>query len=169
MSRYESRNSIAGDLVWGAVAGASAIWVADRLDWYLHEREPAGSRRQVIAARPGGLDPAHVIANRAAQAVGTRLSPAQPHPAGIAVHYGLGAIMGAVYGALYRRTPMVGSGHGLLYGMSMFALEDEGLNTLLGTGGRPRDYPWQAHVRGAVVHGLFGVATDTLLRLFRRG
>lgn len=169
MARYENRNSVTGDLVWGALAGVTAIWVADRLDWHLYDREPAGSRRRTVAARPGGLDPAHVIANRAAQAVGAELSPRQPHPAGIAVHYGLGAIMGALYGVLYRRTPMVGSGHGLLYGMSMFALEDEGMNTLLGTGGRAKDYPWQAHARGAVVHGFFGVMTDTLLRLFRRG
>lgn len=169
MSHYESRNSVAGDLVWGALAGAAAIWVADRLDWHLYDREPAGSRRQTVAARPGGLDPAHAIANKAAQALGAELSPKQPNPVGIAVHYGFGAIMGAAYGALYRRTPLVGTSHGLLYGLSMFALEDEGLNTLLGAGGRPRDYPWQAHARGAVVHGFFGVVTDTLLRLFRRG
>lgn len=169
MRQYESDNTVAGDLIWGALAGAAAVWAMDRVDQYMYDRVPASTRWQTVAARPGGLDPAHVIANKAAQAVGTELSPKQPHPAGIAVHYGLGAMMGALYSAFRLRTPFVGSGHGLVYGLAMFALQDEGLNAMMGTGGRPRDYPWQAHARGAVAHGAFGVATDTLLRLFRRG
>ncbi len=46
----------------------------------------------------------------------------------------------------------------------MFALQDEGLNTLLGTGGPPGRYPWQTHARGAAAHALFGSVTDLVLR-----
>lgn len=129
------------------------------------EQEPERARRQTRLARPGGQDPAHVIANRAARALGTRLSPEQPHPAGIAVHYGLGIMMGAAYAALRRR---VGAGRGVPFGLAMFLLQDEGLNTLLGTGGPPGLYPWQTHTRGAAAHALFGLVTDSLLRLLPR-
>ena len=156
------------DLLMGAVAGAAAVWAMDRLDWFLMGQEPERARRQTRLARPGGQDPAHVIASRAARAVGARLSPEQPHPAGLAVHYGLGMMMGAAYAALRRRVGAVGAGRGVPFGLAMFVLQDEGLNTLLGTGAPPGRYPWQTHARGAAAHALFGLVTDSLLRLLPR-
>lgn len=144
MSRYESRNNVLGDLVWGALAGAAAIWAAEQVDRYVVQEIP----QPETAAN---------IAPRAAHRMGT---PAQ---------YGIGAALGALYGALYRRTPIIGSGHGLLYGTAMLTLEAERLGALVGAGTRPQPHPWQSYVRGAIGHGVFGVVTDTLLRLFRRG
>ena len=153
------------DLLMGAVAGAAAIWAMNRLDWFLVGQEPEHVRRQTREARPGGLDPVHLVADKAARALGTRPSPAQPHPAGIAIYYGFGVLMGAAYAALRRRLDWVGAGRGVLFGLAMFLLKDEGLNTLLGTGGPPGRYPWQAHARGAAAHATFGLAADTVLRL----
>lgn len=162
-----SKNSILSDLVLGAIVGGASVWVLDQVDQAMYDSEPAIARRQTVAARPGGLDPAHVIANRLAARVGITLSPKQPHPAGIAVHYGLGALMGAVYGALRRRVRGVAAGHGIGYGAAMFAVQDEGLNTLMKTGGHPLDYPWQDHVRGFVAHSVFGYVLETGLRVLR--
>ncbi len=159
---------VAGDLLTGALAGAAGVWALDRLDWFLVDQEPERARRQTRLARPDGQDPAHVIANAAARAAGARLSPEQPHPAGIAVHYGIGMAMGAAYAALCRRAGVVGAGRGVPFGLAMFVLQDEGLNTLLGTGGPPGRYPWQTHARGAAAHALFGFVTDALLRLASR-
>ncbi len=159
---------LATDLLMGAVAGAAAIWAMNRLDWSLVGQEPERVRRQTRDARPGGLDPAHVVADRAARLMGTRLSPAQPHPAGIAIYYGFGVLMGAAYAALRRRVGGVGAGRGVLFGLAMFLLKDEGLNALLGTGGPPGRYPWQAHARGAAAHATFGLVADTVLRLLPR-
>ncbi len=100
---------VAGELLMGAVAGAAAVWAMDRLDWFLMGQEPERARRQTRLARPDGQDPAHVIANRDARAVGARLSPGQPHPAGLAVHYGLGVMTGAAYAARRRRVGAVGA------------------------------------------------------------
>jgi hypothetical protein len=47
----------------------------------------------------------------------------------------------------------------------MSLLQNEGLNTLLGTGAPSGCYPWQTHARGAAAHALFGLATASLLRL----
>ena len=156
------------DLLMGAVAGAAAIWAMNRLDWFLVGQEPERVRRQTRDARPGGLDPAHVVADRAARLMGTRLSPAQPHPAGIAIYYGFGVLMGAAYAALRRRLDWVGAGRGVAFGLAMFLLKDEGLNTLLGTGGPPARYPWHAHARGAAADATFGLVADTVLRLLPR-
>ena len=167
-----ARTSVMGDVARGIIAGAAAIYATDRLDWYLWGLEGPALRAQTRAARPGGLDPAHVLAQRLAAALGQELSPAQPNPVGVAIHYGLGAAMGALYALLRSRAGFVGAGHGVPFGMTMFLLEDEAMNTALGAAGRPGAYPWQDHARGLVAHGFFGYMTDGLLRVLfgaRRG
>ena len=152
--------------VKGAIAGAIGVWAMDKVTWAMWDRtDPAKLRREELDARPGGLDPAHVIANRAAEAVGAELTPRQPHPAGTAVHYGIGVFPAAAYGALRHRFPALTAGGGALFGLGLFLLHDEGLNPVLGTSGRPAEYPAEAHFRGLVGHLVFGAAMHASLRL----
>lgn len=156
---------VVADAVKGAVAGAVGVWAMDKVTWWMWDREDPEALQREREARPGGLDPAHVIANRAAEAVGTELIPRQPHPAGVAVHYGLGMMPGAAYGVLRRRVPAVGVGGGLLYGLALSLVEDEGTAPALGLAGKPTEYPWQAHARGLVGHLVLGAATHATLNV----
>ncbi len=159
--------SVLADALKGAVAGGIAVWVMDQVDWYMYNQEDPESRRQTQRVRPGGLDPAHAIANKVAGAFGKELSPRQPHPAGIAVHYSLGIGPGALYGAMQDRVPAVGIGRGALFGLGLFLVQDELVNAATGLSARPRQYPWQAHARGVVAHVIYGLVTDTLLRVLK--
>ncbi len=165
MQMEHHRDSVLIDALKGAVAGGVAVWVMDQVDWYMYDHEDPEARRRTREARPDGMDPAHVMANRVAGAFGTELSPRQPHPAGIAIHYSLGIGPGALYGALQDRVPALGIGRGALFGLGLFLIQDELVNAATGLSGRPRQYPWQAHARGLVAHLVYGVVTDTLLRL----
>ena len=156
------------DLLKGAVAGAVAVWAMDRLGWALWNREDPAALARERAARVEGMDPAHVLANRVADAVGRPLQPRQPHPAGIAVHYGIGMAPAMAYAALRRQTPALRTGRGLAYGLGMFLLVDEGVVPALGLASGPAAYPWQAHARGLVTHLLLGVATDVTLDVLDR-
>lgn len=91
----QGSSDVVTDLVKGAIAGAVAAWATDRVGWWMWNREDPAALRQEREARVEGMDPAHVTANRVAEAAGTFLTPRQPHPAGIAVHYGLGVEPGA--------------------------------------------------------------------------
>ena len=163
---HEQESVLAGALK-GAVAGGIAVWVMDQVDWYMYNHENLEARRQTQRVRPGGLDPAHAIANKVAGAFGKELSPRQPHPAGIAVHYSLGIGPGALYGAMQDRAPALGVGRGALFGLGLFLLQDEFVNAATGLSARPRQYPWQAHARGLIAHLVYGVVTDTLLRVLK--
>jgi hypothetical protein len=155
----------------GAIAGAIAVWAMDRLDWFMFEHEDQAARRRTESVRPEGLDPAHVSANRAAEAMGTELHPKQPHPAGVAIHYALGIGPAAIYGAFREKLPVERHGqdfwYGLGLGLGLFVIQDEGLNQALGLSGKQKDYPWQAHARGLIAHLTLGLVTNTMLNLLQ--
>ncbi len=112
-----------------------------------------------------------MIANTLAHALGTKLGPHKPHehPAGLVVHYALGIAPAALYSAFRGRTSLLSAGRGSLFGLGLFLIQDEGLNTFLGVAADPRRYPWQAHVRGLIAPLLFGITVDTTLNLMRAG
>jgi hypothetical protein len=151
------------DLLKGAAAGAVAVWAMDRLGWMLWDREDPAALARERAARVEGMDPAHVLANRVADAVGRPLHPRQPHPAGVAVHYAIGMGPAVAYAALRRRWPALRAGRGLAYGLGLFLAVDEGLVPALGLASGPTAYPWQAHGRGLVSHLVLGAVTDAAL------
>ncbi len=165
--RHRESSSVAFDLFKGAAAGVVATWVMDRVDWAMYRREDPRSRRRTWAVRPEGKDPAHVIASRAAQAMGYGAVP-QDHPAGMAVHYAIGIAPAAIYGATRDRVPGVGAGRGLAFGLGMFIAEDEVANPLMGFAAPPQRYPWQPHARGLVAHLVYGLVTDAVFSVLDR-
>lgn len=171
------------DALIGAAAGAVGVWVMDRVDWFMWSREEAATRAATTAARPDGEPPSHRIATGIERLAGAdgdgsaRVSDAierldrdalrtdPHHVAGTFVHYGIGVGPAVLY-ALYRdRLPMSGPARGALYGLALFGLQDEVANSLTGLGGRPDDYPWQAHARGLVAHLVYGMVTDLAIDL----
>lgn len=164
MGRYTS-GGVGRDILAGAVAGVAAIWVADKLDNAIYRAGGRASIRKTEAARPGGMDPAHVLAKRAADKVGVALDNPKDNAAGRTVHYSMAAGMGALYGLLRGMAPGVTTGRGTLFGIAMFVLQDEIGNTIMGTAGNPLNYPIRDHARGAAAHTLYGLVTDLGTRL----
>ena len=156
-------DNLALDGVKGAVAGAVATFVLDRVDWFLYGLEPEASRRQTWDVRPEHKDPAHVIASRVSETFGGGPIP-QGHPAGLAVHYAIGIAPAALYGAMRGRVPGIDAGRGLGFGFGMFVIEDEVVNPALGFAAPPQRYPWQPHARGLISHLVYGVVADLVLR-----
>ena len=140
----------------------------DRVGWGMYLREDPQAFDREKPARVGGMDVAHVAAGKLANVVGLKLTPQQPHPAGIAVHYALGILPGALYGTLRDRVAGLGAGRGLVYGAGLFLINDELLAPVLGLASGPTAYPWQAHARGLVSHMVLGAATDTVLDVLDR-
>lgn len=159
-----------GKVVNAAIAGAMAVWMMDRFDWFAFDQEDADARQLTEAVRPNGMDPAQALAEKAASASDISLKPSAPHrhPAGPTVHYAvpLGLAMAMCYASLSRRIPSAGEGNGALFGAATFVLLDEIINPIIGLAVPPDRYPWQRHVRELSAHILFGVVTHTVLQLF---
>lgn len=166
MARQSQTNtsSIVENILKGAIAGAAGVVVLDVVSELMTGAEPEETLQREAHARPEALDPAHALANRAAEAAGAELQPYQPHPAGLATHFAIGMVPAAAYAALRQREGF-NLGRGLLLGMGLFA-QHEGMNYLFGLSGTPNGYSWQTRARGAVGHlGYGAVAEGTLAGL----
>jgi hypothetical protein len=164
MRRHRARRNgdLLGDVVRGALAGAAATWVMGQATSYLYQQEEKEARKAEEEAREGKTAYG-VAAEKAASAVGAELSDDQRKQAGSAIHWGLGAGAGAVYGALRHRVPGADAAGGLLFGTAFWLLIDEAANPLLGLTRGPTAFPWQTHARGLAGHLVFGVAANAAL------
>lgn len=159
----QQRPSAALTALMGTAAGAVATWAMTQVDWFMWRRLGARTRARTIAVRPGGEPPAQVLVGSVEKLVGLRLTPEQHHATGEAVHYMIGIAPAAGYALVRDKLPGRGTARGLLYGLGMFLVQDEALNTVTGLGAKPQDYPWQAHARGLVAHLVYGVVTELTL------
>lgn len=147
----------------GAVAGAIGTWVMDRVTTAMYERESAQDRAQEEEAWPNGKPSVPNLVDLGSRITGVRFNPQARPKVEEATHYLLGIGPGVLYALLRNRVPLLGTGHGLVYGLLLFAVNDELLNTALGLAGPPSAYPAAAHLRGLAGHVTLGVVTDLAL------
>ena len=150
-------------LALGALAGVVGVWALDRLDWAMWRRQPAEARARTVAVRPGGEPPAQALVTKVEGALGSSLSPDAHEVASQVVHYAIGVAPAVGYAVVRHRLPGPSLVRGALFGLGLWAVQDEGLNTITGLGASPRAYPWQDHARGVAAHMLFGVVVETVL------
>lgn len=158
-------NSIAAEMIKGAIAGAVSVWAMDRVTWYMYRNEDPEAYLQEKRAQVHGKYVAHVAVDKAVDAMGVELSDKQHYIAGMGVHYFLGIAPGMLYGVLRHRVKGLDAGRGSLYGLGLFVLMDEIVAPLAGLASGPTAYPWQAHARGLAGHLTVGVVTDTVLNV----
>jgi hypothetical protein len=153
--------AIVRDAVRGAVAGAAATWLMDRLTTgMLQAQAPTVTAREEAAQRNGKSSVANLV-DRFEARTGLAL-PANRRPMiESGVHYLLGIVPGAIYGIVRRRVPFARIANGFGFGMAIFALNDEYANTALKLAGPPGAYPLQTHFRGLTGHAVLGMATET--------
>ncbi len=154
--------SLTADLSFGAVAGTLATLALSAMSQALYANESRGTYLREEWAR-GGKSANTVAVNKLAKAAGVSLSKPQSKVAEGALHFGIGAGSGAVYGAVRRHVPGPAIAKGLGFGATLWLTADEGLNPALGLTPGPTAFPWQAHARGLASHLVFGLATEGIL------
>lgn len=152
----------------GAAAGAVGVWLLDRVDWFMWNREDQASRAQTVAVRPGGEAPAGVLASAIEKLIGAQPTDDQHQLTETAVHYTIGVGPAVIYALTRDKLPVSGPTRGLLYGLVLFLVQDEALNAVTGLSAKPQRYPWQPHARGLVAHLVYGLATEVSLNLMQK-
>lgn len=156
-----------GDVAKGLIAGVPATWAMEKVTglFWEHEDEEARKRYEEVTA---ALYPPMRMAEKTDDLLHLGLSEEQrPYLAqGLHWAYGLGAA--SAYALLRHRLPVAAAGQGLLFGALFSLLGDEIFTSATGLAESPREYRWQAHVRGLVGHLAFGLVADTALDLLDR-
>jgi hypothetical protein len=149
------------DAIRGALAGAAATWFMDRVTTGILEAQPRDVTAQEEAARPNGKSSVTNLVDRVEAVSGLVVPTARRPLIEMVFHYALGILPGAMYGVLRRYLPVARLGRGFAYGLALFAVNDEYLNTKLGLAGPISAYPPETHFRGLAGHAVLGVATET--------
>lgn len=147
----------------GAAAGVIGTVALDSVDWFLWDREDPASRRHTEEVRPRGEPPADVLVGRVENALGADVDERTHQKRGAAMHYAIGVVPAVGYALLRNRLPVEGVVRGALFGLGLWLVQDEVLNSATGLGAKPQDYPWQAHARGLAAHLAYGVTTELAL------
>jgi hypothetical protein len=153
------------DAIRGALAGAAATWLMDLVTTGLYEAQPPEVTKAEEAGRPNGKGSVTNMVDRFETETGFVVPPARRPMVENAVHYALGMVPGALYGIARRWLPFSRAGRGLAFGLALFAVNDEYMNTKLGFAGPIDAYPPEAHLRGLAGHAVLGVATETGIQL----
>jgi uncharacterized membrane protein YagU involved in acid resistance len=149
-----------GNLIRGAVAGGIATWVMDLTTTGMLQGQSPEVNHREEQARPNGKGAVTNLVDRLQAAFDVQLDDAARSAVETGIHFGLGIVPGAIYALLRDRVPLLGAGRGMLYGVLLWAVNDEILNTRLGLAGEFGAYPAETHGRGLVGHLVLGVGTD---------
>lgn len=163
--RHHVHLMLVRDAIRGAIAGAAATWLMDRVTTSLYEAQAPEVTRREELARANGKSSVTNLVDRFEAMTGLRIPTARRPLVENAVHYSLGIVPGAIYGVIRRYVPVARAQAGLAYGLAVFAVNDEYLNTKLGLAGPVRAYPRETHFRGLAGHAALGVGTETAIQL----
>jgi hypothetical protein len=156
--------SLIGDAFRGALAGAAATWAMDQVTTVMLSVQAPEVTKQEEAARANGKSSVTNLVDKVEAQTGLVVPRKRRPLVEQAVHYALGAVPGALYG-IARHVPFLRAGNGLLYGLGVYALNDNYVNTKLGLASSPQAYPPETHLRGLAGHAVLGVATETGIQL----
>ena len=160
MRAMTDHSSLLVRVVRGAVAGGVATWFMDlATTGFMANQTPHEAAREK-AAQPNGKSSVMNMLDTATAVTGIRLDDEAKSIAANLTHYALGVVPGALYAAVRPYLPPIRAGHGLVYGLTLFVVNDEFLNSAMGFAGPPDAYPVSSHVRGLVGHVVLGITTD---------
>lgn len=158
-------------VVAGAVAGLAATWAMTQFQvgWSkLKEkrRQPPDeeSQNDQGQAEDATMKTAAAIARNI---FGKDLTVEQKRKLGPIVHYGFGAVMGAIYGGMKEEFDNTSIGWGTAFGSALFLGADEAAIPLLGLGGSPTKSPLSTHLYAWSSHLVYGATLESVRRPLR--
>jgi len=173
------RDTIAKGALIGAAAGLFAGWAMVQFQklWALGQDEL--NNRQAESETPkhrqaaqqeqeqqGDSDDAtQKLANKISQATIDRdLTKREKEVAGPAIHYGFGALVGAIYGGLAEVTDLTTAGFGTVFGTLLFVGADEVAVPALKLSPPPNKVSADKHLYGWVSHLVYGASLEAARR-----
>jgi putative membrane protein len=85
-----------------------------------------------------------------------------------AIHWGFGALVGGVYGALAEYQPAITSKLGASFGLTLCGITHASALPMMGLTETPENQPAREHASELVTHAIYGVTTEVVRRAARK-
>lgn len=85
-----------------------------------------------------------------------------------AIHWGFGALVGGVYGALAEYQPAITSKLGATFGLTLCGITHASALPMMGLTETPENQPAREHASELVTHAIYGVTTEVVRRVARK-
>jgi putative membrane protein len=113
----------------------------------------------------GQIAPPAVLVNRISE---RPLSEKEEEVSVQAIHWGFGALVGGVYGAIAEYQPAVTGKLGANFGLTVCGITHASTLPLMGLTEKPEDQPLREHASEVISHAIYGVTTELVRRTTRR-
>lgn len=157
--------SIIKSIAIGAVAGLAGAWAMNGFQALLSSLSKSDEQSEQKPSEEQSDDATVKTAKAISRTIFQHeLSDDEKQWAGPAVHYGFGASVGALYGALAETCPIVQSGFGLTYGTAVWATADEMAVPAFGLSKPIPETEARSHASALASHLVYGVVTNAAWR-----
>lgn len=165
MNLFKRRVSTPKNILLGMAGGLAGAWLMNQSQGLMGKIAGAASHDSAEQP-PQQAEPATVqTAERLVEPImGRPLPDSMKKIAEPLVHYGFGALVGALYGGLMAKAPLITLGGGTLYGAAVWLLADEIAVPALGLSGPPKQYPVSKHLQALGSHLIYGLAAEGVRR-----
>ena len=113
----------------------------------------------------GQIPPPAVLVNRMAA---RPLSETEEVVSVQAIHWGFGALVGGVYGALAEYQPVITGRLGANFGLTLCGMTHASTLPIMGLTESPENQPAREHASELVTHAIYGVTTEVVRRVVRK-
>lgn len=96
------------------------------------------------------------------------LKKSEKEPAGEAMHYLMGGVSGAIYGATAEMTGSATAGAGLPFGSAVWAIADDVIVPALGLSKSPTKYSLSTHAYALTSHWVYGLTAEAVRKSVRK-
>lgn len=182
---FRRRPSLAKGLLTGVAAGITATLVMDQFLKVAaaaqkaaekHTKRSQGESEWQIAneqaqqeiQQESSPDSTELVARKIAEAAGTTIPREKSKPAGMAVHYTFGTLMGVVYAATAEWLPEITTGSGTAFGTLLFLGADEVAVPAFRLAPPPTETPATDQVQHWAAHVVYGGTLELARNLLRR-
>ncbi len=149
----------------GITGGLAGSWLMNQsqtaLGKLMESAKPAANQPEPPQSEPATVLTAEKIAE---SVTGSPLPESKKKSAEPIVHYAFGALVGALYGGLASKAPLITLGAGTLYGAAVWLLADEIAVPAFGLSGPPKKYPLSKHLQALAAHLVYGLTAEGVRR-----
>lgn len=166
-----SKGRVWAGLAIGAIGGLAGAFAMSQFQSLWSSASKKLDEEQGVQQKPQAPSQDDDATQKTARAISEHvfeheLTKSEKEKAGPAVHYGIGTLMGAVYGVAAETLPISRVGRGTLYGGAVWLFADEIAVPAFGLSGSPTKTPLSTHAKALSSHLIYGFVTDLLMRTF---